>query len=400
MFMMIKAGLIMFGILAIGDIVSIKTKAKIPMMFVSLGLYLVLIWSGMPKDLPIISNIGMFGVVMIAPLIVHMATLIPVQEFKKQWRAIVVSFCGMIVAATLIIGIGSFIFGYARMVSGVGALCGSLVAAIVTVDKLTEVGLASLAVIPMAIVAIQEPIGQITAANVLRKYAVKLKAKIDSGEVNISTKSELDATASGETVYGTEDNPSPRFKAWVPMNYETPFVIIFKLFLIGTLAVLLGDKTGIHFAVWSLLLGIAAIYLGFLRSKMLNRANAMGITIGALLVYVFTQMNEVTPQVFGEQIFAILFIIVVGIIGLSLGAVIGGKIVGWDSTLSIPVALNALFGFPGNYLITNEVCRSVAANEEEENYLSEHLLAPMLIGGYTTVTIGSILIAGILIKTI
>lgn len=397
---MAKAALAMFAILALGDFISLKTRAKVPTMFVSLSVYLVLVWAGMPKDLPVTSNVGMFGVVMIAPLIVHMATLIPFRQFKKQWRAIVVGCSGMVFATVLIIAAGTSLFGYSRMVSGVGALCGSLVAAIVTVSKLKEIGLATLAVIPLAIVAIQEPIGQVLAANILRKYAIKIKNEIDNGEIKIKENEFIQETSQDGIIYGSDDNPSPRYRAILPMKYETPSIEIFILFLIGTVAVYIGEYTKIHFAVWSLVLGIVAVYFGILRSRVLDRANSAGITIGALIIYVFTQMNDVTLQVFGNQIIAILFVLVVGIIGLAVGAVIGGKLVGWDKYLSIPVAFNALFGFPGNYMITNEVCRSIAGNKEEETYLKELLLAPMLIGGYTTVTIGSIIIASVLMRTL
>lgn len=397
MFTMLKASLILFAILALGDIVSLKSKAKIPMMFVALGVYLVLIWLGMPMDLPMVSNLGMFGVVMIAPLIVHMATIIPIRQFKNQWRAIVVAIFGMLFAVLLIVGVSSFTFGYTKGIAGSGALCGSVVAAVITVDRLKEVGMGALAIIPLAIVAIQEPIGQIVAINILKKYAVNIKDKINLSTIAITTDEKVKDDA---VVYETEENPSPRFKALLPKEYETPFVMLLKLFAIATLAVFIGDKTGLHWAVWSLVLGVVAVYFGILRGKMLDRSNSMGITMAALLFYVFTQMNEVTPQVFGEEVITILSILVLGIIGLIIGAIIGGKIVGWPKELSMPVALTALFGFPGNYLITQEVCRSVSENKEESDYLMEKLLGPMLIGGYTTVTIGSVLIISILINTI
>lgn len=402
MFTMLKAALILFAILALGDIVSLKSKAKIPMMFVALGVYLVLIWVGMPMDLPMVSNLGMFGVLMVSPLIVHMATVIPIRQFKEQWRAIVVAAFGMIFAVLLILGVGSFTFGYAKGVAGAGALCGSVVAAIITVDRLKEVGLGALAIIPLAIVAIQEPIGQIVSINILKKHAFNIKNKINLGKISINTdlKAKNENVNNNEFVYETEDNPSPRFKALVPKEYETPFVMLLKLFAIATLATFMGEKTGLHWAVWSLVLGVAAVYFGVLRGKMIDRSNSMGITMAALLFYVFTQMNEVTPEVFGDELITILSILVLGIIGLIIGSTIGGKIVGWPKELSMPVALTALFGFPGNYLITKEVCRSVGENKEESEYLMEELLGPMLIGGYTTVTIGSVLIASILISTL
>lgn len=398
MLVMLKAGLILFCILVVGDIISLKSKAKIPMMFVAFSLYLILTWLGMPKDLPDVSGLGAFGVVMVGPLIVHMATLVPLKQVKEQWRAIVVGVFGMLFAILFIVGIGSIFFSYAKMVSGTGALCGSVVAAVVTIDKLKEVGLASLAVIPLAIVAIQEPFGQFIAVNFLRKYASELKSDIDSGKVDINNSNK--EVSDEKTQLGSEENPSTRFKAIIPLKYETPFVMLLELFAIASIAVFISEKTSIHWAIWCLVLGFVAVYFGLLRGKILDRANSMGITMAALLFYVFTQMNDVTPKVFGNEILTILAILILGIIGLIIGGIIGGKIVKWPKNLAIPVALNALFGFPGNFLISQEACRSVSENDKEKDFIMGKIVGPMLIGGYTTVTVGSVVVASFLIRTL
>lgn len=377
------AALVVFAILAIGDTVSTLTKAKIPMMFVALGLYLVLTWVGMPTDYPITSNFAMFGLTMFGPLIVNLATIIPLKQFVRQWRAIVVALCGMLAAVALILVVGYFTFGYQKAIAGCGALCGSLVAAVITTDALQSVGMASLAIIPLAIVAIQEPIGQVFAINVLRKHAVNIQS--DPNHVVLA------ATGSGKDLFVQR-------KPLIPEKYETTSVMMLKLIAISALGCYLGEITGISWAIWCLLLGVLAVYVGLLRPKMLDRAQSSGITMCCVIIYVFTQMNEVTPQVFGTEVISILAILALGIVGLGLGGFLGGKLVGWKKELSIPVALTALFGFPGNYIITEEVCRSVGKTQEEQDGLMEELLAPMLIGGYTTVTVGSVLVASILVR--
>ncbi|HZK11644.1 MAG TPA: hypothetical protein VFD10_04745 [Atribacterota bacterium] len=62
--------------------------------------------------------------------------------------------------------------------------------------------------------------------------------------------------------------------------------------------------------------------------------------------------------------------------------------------------LTAEFGFPANYWISYEVSRSVAGNKKEEAYILDRVLTPMLVGGYVSVTITSIIIAGILVNTL
>lgn len=384
------AGTVVLAILAIGDIVSVISKAKIPMMFVALGLYLILTWLGMPQDYPMTSNFAMFGLTMLAPLIVNMATIIPLKDFAKQWRAIIVSLFGMIVAVALILAVSYFTFGYEKGIAGSGALCGSLVAAVITTDALKSVGMGALCIIPLAIVAIQEPIGQIVAINMLKKHAVNIYDAVHQNTI----------TTEGNSLTPEEEGPKTHIghKALIPEKFETPFVALLKLVAVGCLGVFVGEKTGLHWAISCLLFGIVAVYLGILRPKMLDRAESSGITMACILIYVFTQMNEVTPEVFGTEVVSILAILVVGIIGLSLGGLLGGKLVGWKKELSMAVALTALFGFPGNYIITQEVCRAVGKTEFEQEKLMDEMLAPMLIGGYTSVTVGSLLIASFLVR--
>ncbi len=76
------------------------------------------------------------------------------------------------------------------------------------------------------------------------------------------------------------------------------------------------------------------------------------------------------------------------------------KLVKWHPYKGMPVALTALFGFPGDYILCEEVSRSVARNEKEAKAIFDELLAPMLIGGFTTVTVASVIIAGILVQTL
>ena len=58
-------------------------------------------------------------------------------------------------------------------------------------------------------------------------------------------------------------------------------------------------------------------------------------------------------------------------------------------------ALTALYGFPPNAIITESTCAALAQTPEEKDYLMSQMFAPMIVGGFTTVTITSVIIAGI-----
>ncbi len=394
----IYAALILIAILALGDYISIITKAKVPMLFVCLFGYLILVWSGMPKDLISISTLGPLGGMLVPILIVHMGTLIPFNQIKEQWRSIVVALIGLVIAGGFILLTISPIFGYNKAVAGCAPVLGGIIAALVTADGLKAVGHPELLVIAMAILGIQGLVGMPIASNVLKKYAVLIKEKIKRGEITSDSVSKEKVTE--EIQYGTDENPSPKYKALVPRKFEVHTIMLFKLLLGGALAFFLGKITPIAYSIWALFIGMVGAYFGIYRGKMLNRANSFGLAMAALIILVLGSMNNVTFKLFTTQLPAILSILAIGTIGLLLGGVIGAKIVKWPKELSIPVVLTAEFGFPGNYLISDEVARSTGSNKKERDIIMDKILPPMLVGGYTTVTITSIIIASILIKTL
>ncbi|MFY9603301.1 MAG: hypothetical protein WAR00_01410, partial [bacterium] len=60
-------------------------------------------------------------------------------------------------------------------------------------------------------------------------------------------------------------------------------------------------------------------------------------------------------------------------------------------------ALTALYGFPPNYILTMEAIKAVVENQEEREFLTNEMLPKMLVGGFTTVTIVSVILAGIFV---
>ena len=46
-----------------------------------------------------------------------------------------------------------------------------------------------------------------------------------------------------------------------------------------------------------------------------------------------------------------------------------------------------------DYILTTEIVRSLATNKEEEDVLYQHMVPPMLVGGFVSVTIVSVVLA-------
>ena len=128
------AAMVILGLIALGEIISIATRARIPMLFTVLLGYLILIWTGLlPKQLIIDSEFVAVGAVLgTAPIVIHMGTLIPIESFKSQWRAVMIALIGIIIASLFIIPSITFLFDYKTAVAGTGPAAVGIIAVLTT----------------------------------------------------------------------------------------------------------------------------------------------------------------------------------------------------------------------------------------------------------------------------
>lgn len=394
----VVATMILLGLLALGEAVSIATRARVPMLLVVLMGYLILIWTGVfSTELVETSTFAVLGSILIAPLIVHMGTLIPFKRIKTQWRSVIVALFGMAVAVALILLICTPLIGYEAAVAGAGPLTGGIIAFIIVSDALTELGLVTLIAVPLLILSLQSLIGLPIAINLLRRYAIKFQKEIEAGTRKITPVAEP-VVVNG--VIQEEAGKGRAGKGIFPKKYENNITLLFTLFIGGSLAIWFGSLTGLHYSLWALIIGVIGTLSGFYKENMMVKSNSFGIAMVGLIFVLFPSMNGVSFQSFITYIPQVALILVVGAIGIMLGGYFGSKLLKWDPLLGMPVALTAMFGFPGDYIVCEEVSRSVGKTKEQEKEIFDEILAPMLIGGFTSVTTASIVIASILVTTL
>ncbi|MCG3419470.1 hypothetical protein [Oceanobacillus jordanicus] len=383
----IVAAMLIFALFALGEFLSVVSRARIPMLFVVMFGYLLLLWTGVfPPDIADKANISAFASILPAVLIVHMGTLIPFKQLKEQYKAVLIALSGILVAVVLVIVFVTPFVGYTSSVVGLGPLTGGIIAFVITSERLQELGLVSLITIPALILGIQNFVGMPLAAFFLRKLGV-------------SVQKELRETGY-QTVAATKEKQEKSRKSLLPEKYQTQVILLFQVFLGAAIAVVLGSLTGINYSLWALAIGIIGTYFGFYQGSMMEKANSFGITMALLIVVVMSSMNSITPSMFTDYLPEVLLIMVVGIIGILIGGYFSSKLLKWNPNKGIPVALTALFGFPGDYIICEEVSRSIGKDEKERKAIFNEILTPMLVGGFTTVTIASIVIASILVGTL
>jgi hypothetical protein len=386
--------IVVFALL-IGDFVAVRTKAWIPSMFVTGIIFLIGYWTFFPKEIVALSGVpSVVAVMMMYLLITNMGTLLSLKELKNQWKTIVIALSGIIGIIVALLGIGSLIFGLQTMIVAIPPLVGGVVSALIMSEGATAAGLTTLSVFAIVIYVMQGFAGYPLTALVLKKEGKRLLEEYRKGDL---------AAAQAEIAAAAEVQPAVELKLFknLPAKYNTDFFKLFRLALVGFLAyqvsVWVAPIVSISPFVLCLLFGVIATSVGFLEKHALQKANGFGIAILVLMLFIFDGLKQATPGMLLSIIVPLIGTIVLGVIGMYIFSFIAGKLLKVSKEMAFAVSLTALYGFPADYIITNEVINSLTEDEKEREALTSHMLPPMLVGGFITVTIVSVILAGIFV---
>ncbi|SDS99939.1 hypothetical protein SAMN04489752_3077 [Brevibacterium siliguriense] len=385
----IYAAAIVLAFIAVGELVSIWSKARIPSLLIAmLGIFVFAKIGVVPETVIDDSLLLQAYTFLVAPLLFHMGSLIPLRVMLKQWRSVIIAVSGMLVAVLLILAIVAPLFGFETFVAGSGPLSGGIVATSLTTEGLTAHGAASSIIVLPALVLMLQSLPSMPLTNfLLRRYATTLR---DSGELH-----EL-AQAHHE-----EEEAAAQKKKLVTLPGFLVDNQLFMLFLIlvgGSLATLLAVPTHIPSSILALILGILATAVGLSPDRAMERSNSFGIAMAGVIAIVMAPLVTASVQDVINAFIPTVTILIVGGAGIVLGGFVATKLLRWKSGLGMSVALTAMYGFPADYLLTNEVARSIARDEDEKEALLNVMLPPMLVGGFTSVSAGSVVIASVLVS--
>lgn len=393
--------------MAVGEVLATVTRARVPSLLISMALYLTAVWSGVfSQDAVDQHTLVAVGNLLTGLLVMHLGTMMPLKTLKIQYKYVLVALAGMIGAVALVVGVGSLFIGYQASVAGAGPIAGGFIATLISTNKLTEIGMDSLVPIPALILGLQQLIGLPIAMLFLRRYALKWVAKVRSDSVPVGAavggktggggSAPISSGSTADEFEPENDGPLPL----LPMQVYSPAVIL-AILTAGTLAAMwIGETTGVSYTLWCLVIGFVLRACRLLPARSLDQAGSFGFATTTVTLVVIVAVGAVTPQNLIQALVPTLVILVLGPIGIMIGGSITAKLLRLDRSLATPVALTALFGFPGDFIICQEVAGGVAQNETERKAVLDHIFPPLLIGGFTTVTTGSVVVASILMSTL
>lgn len=384
----------------IGEVVSTMTKAWVPSVFVTAVVMLIGYWTVFPETLVTDSVLIPFGSTLgIYLCLTHMGTVISIKQLVEQWKTIVVCLAGLAGMCALCLVICPLVMDKAYVISGLPPLTGGILAAVTMQEAAAEKGLADAALFAIAMYCVQGFAGYPLTAVCLQLEGKKMLQAYRSGDLKVIAASNKVDAVNGKLE--TEASTKKKLIPPLPGKWNSNAVIFLRLGIVGFLAtqcgniVIPGLNMKISGAVWALVLSVIATTIGFLEEDSLNKAHSYGIVMFALMMYVFDGLKTSTPEMLAGVILPMIILIIVGVFGMGVLCFVISKILRMPFLLSYATALTALYGFPPNAIITESTCAALAQTPEEKDYLMSQMFAPMIVGGFTTVTITSVIIAGI-----
>ena len=128
-------------IFAIGDFISDRTHAVIPVLLFASISFLILFWTGVvPTTLFTDAGLIPISTMMTGIFIVNMGTLLDLKEFIAQWKTVVLGLAIVIVGGVLMFFVSKPILGNNYAVALVGPITGGWVSAVVVNDAIKTLG--------------------------------------------------------------------------------------------------------------------------------------------------------------------------------------------------------------------------------------------------------------------
>lgn len=387
----IVAFFVIMSLLALGDVVSAKTKAFVPSLFIFVICLLGGVWSGIiPANVVELGGIsGSLTSLTMIIIVVNMGSTLSIRELKAQWRTILIGLLSVFGVGLGILTIGTAIYGWEMAVVAAPPISGGLVASYEMAEAAKAKGLDYYAMVSLLVLTLQSFPAYVVLPFILKKQAKDYLKNRAADSVSIQA--------------AVSEKEHKRLFPPIPSKYATSSVYLFTVALVGVAAYLVSSVTpaifppsGISATIFALVFGVIAAETGLIEKKPLEKANAFGFLIMASLVGTMASLASAKVDEVLSTIVPIFVLVVIAMLGIAVITFAVSRILKYPWAMAFAIGLNCLLGFPINYLLTTEAIRAVAGNEDETEYLTEKMVPVMLVGGFTTVTIGSVVFAGIL----
>lgn len=368
---------------AIGTVIADKTKGMIGEALFLCLVYAVGFATGIiPRDslesTGIPAVLGAFGVTLV---VTNLGTMIELRRFIKEWKTVAVCCGALLIMTVLCAVVGTILYNKYYAFSAIPPLAGGVVAQQLVSEAAGNAGMPEYGAFAALVCSFQTFVGIPLSAYLLRRYCDPVVEQKN---------------------YQTEDEksrrklPNLRIFRPLPEAWSDGSVIVTKLLLVALLGSAIASVTGIPSAVVVLILGVLFAEFGFLDRQALAKAGYMNFLFMGLIMLLPLDFSSLTIESLGNMVIPMVVLILLGAVGLMAGGSIVGYFLKIDWKLASAISLSAYLGYPLTESVVRTVVRSFHLEEEEEEKLTSMVLPQMIIAGFTTVTVVSVLMAGII----
>ena len=382
----------------VSDWVAKKTKSLLSSLFVASIIFLIGFMTGIfPTDLLQASSLlGLAGVV-VGFIIVHLGTMISLDDFKKQWKTLLIGIATVIGIGVLLLVAGAIFGGgprpvsdYADMIAtgrdfaiaGIGALSGGTISVLIIQEAALGVGLTTVAAFPVLIAALQGLFGFPLTSLLLRREAARLKDEYRAGR--------LEAPVIQEA--------GPAADARLPAFLNTTPGTLFCVGVTVLLSIGINNLTNgtLNTFVVALIFGIVLRSTGIFKPSVLTGIDSLGLMMLAIMIMIFGPLATLKPADLAALAGPLAIAFAFGLVGIAVFSLVAGKLLGYTIPMSIAIGLTALYGFPGTMILSQEAAKGAGETPEEVAAIEGAILPKMIVAGFSTVTITSVIVTSII----
>ena len=271
----------------------------------------------------------------------------------------------------------------ALAIAGSPIFAGGNAAMLIILDAVQEKGIETVGTFCLVLLVTQKFFGIPIASLMLRHLAKNLRDDVDFVKRYASE--------------GEENKVKKPLR--LPSLFDRPSVHLAKLSFVASIAYYASRFTGgaVHYLVMCLLLGTLFYALGFLEKGILQKTQSSGIILFFVTIVIFSSLSRTTPQEVLSVLPPLAATALLGILGLFTAGLVTNRLISLPFPLCVSLGVTCTFGFPTTMLVSQEVSAAMGRNEEERAALLHYLLPKMLVAGFVTVTITSVLLAGFVV---
>lgn len=376
----------------IGTVVNALTRGRVNTALFSLILMLIGFWMHLlPPDIIQSANLGGLYAILNLTILVNVGTTFNLKELRRQWKLLIVAFCGIAGMGVMVLLVGGFIFGREISIISFPGLLGGAVAINIMHQAAMEKGLINLASLIIMIQAAQGLFGIPLIGNGTRTECVRLLEQYRKGQ----HQNRPDVTRMEE---------HPKLIDRIPARYDNPFLQLLLVSFFGAVSAAIASVTGpatrgiLGMACVGLLVGILFRQAGLLTRDPLRKSGIMPILMFVMITMMRQSLVNLSFSDFLKYLPPLFGMLILATAGMGICGIVVGRKLGYHRGILTAFLFGCFAGYPLDYQVAMENIHIMAESPDEERYLEDQIIPIVIMGSIVSVSTTSIIVASIFVN--